>query len=183
MKGSFASIAHSVRASSPSRREHSEGTATVVSALMRQDRTQDARSGVGRHIMIKRTVSALFGLALLAGLGAAPVAAQPSLGMLDALARGLWQVTFRDGEPARRICVRTGREFIRMRHPRGDCNRLVVEDGKNAVTVQYTCRGDGYGRTAIRRESSELVQIDSQGIKGGRPFQFSAEARRVGACN
>ena len=48
--------------------------------------------------------------------------------------------------------------------------------------VQYTCRGKGYGRTQIRRESNRLVQIDSQGIADGLPFSFSAEARRVGDC-
>ena len=133
--------------------------------------------------MSKRIATAILLLGVAGGVGTVPAAAQPSLAMLDTLARGMWQVTFRDGEPPRRICVRTGREFIRMRHPAGNCNRFVVEDGKDAITVQYTCKGDGYGRTAIRRESRELVQIESQGIKGGRPFQFSAEARRVGACS
>jgi hypothetical protein len=51
------------------------------------------------------------------------------------------------------------------------------------VVVQYTCRGKGYGRTHIRRETGRLVQIDSQGIAGGLPFEFSAEARRVGDCS
>ena len=42
--------------------------------------------------------------------------------------------------------------------------------------------GNGYGRTNLRREISRLVQIESQGIVDGLPFQFAAEARRVGAC-
>jgi len=63
------------------------------------------------------------------------------------------------------------------------CDRLVVEDGPSEVTVQYTCRGQGYGRTSIRRETSRLVQIQSQGIRNGLPFEFSAEARRVGDCS
>ena len=54
--------------------------------------------------------------------------------------------------------------------------------GANEVTGQYTCRGDGYGRTHIRRETATLAQIDGQGIAGGKPFQFAAEARRVGSC-
>lgn len=113
---------------------------------------------------------------------AVPAIAQGSLAMLDTLSSGMWELRYRDGASPRRICIRTGREFLRLRHPRGDCNRFVVEDGRQAVTVQYTCRGDGYGRTSLRKEDNGLVQIDSQGIKGGRPFQFSAEARRVGAC-
>ncbi|MDG6080001.1 hypothetical protein E3U23_12465 [Erythrobacter litoralis] len=102
--------------------------------------------------------------------------------MLDSLSPGAWELRYRDGAAKRRLCVRSGKEFLRLRHPRSDCNRFVVEDGRSSVTVQYTCRGDGYGRTSIRRENAELVQIESQGIKSGRPFQFAAEARRVGSC-
>ncbi|MBY6127193.1 hypothetical protein KUW15_00540 [Qipengyuania aquimaris] len=125
-------------------------------------------------------------LALTAAIPAAflgaPVVAQSSLAMLDSLERGGWELRFRDGTPPRRICLRSGRELIQIRHSETGCNRFVVEDGSNEVTVQYTCPGNGYGRTNIRKESAGLVQIDSQGIVDGRPFQFSAEARRTGAC-
>lgn len=120
--------------------------------------------------------------AFLAVAAGGPVLAQASLAMLDTLERGQWEVRYRDGSTPRNICVRSGQELIQLRHRESGCNRFVVEDGKNEVTVQYTCRGNGYGRTNIRRESAGLVQIDSQGIADGRPFQFSAEARRTGAC-
>ena len=125
---------------------------------------------------------------ILAALGAplaalaAPVVAQASLAMLDSLDQGAWEVRFRDGNGARKVCLRTGRELIQLRHPDSACNRFVVDDATSEVTVQYTCRGNGYGRTHIRKESSSLVQIDSQGIAGGKPFQFTAEARRTGSC-
>lgn len=125
-------------------------------------------------------------LAAAAGFAAgaiAPAAAQgPSLAMLGTLEDGQWEVRFRDGADSRRVCLRSGLELIQLQHGGGECSRFVVEDGASAVTVQYTCRGDGYGRTSIRRETPALVQIDSQGIAGGLPFQFSAEARRIGAC-
>jgi len=112
-----------------------------------------------------------------------PAAAQgPSLAMLTGLDDGQWEVRYRDGSPPRRVCVRSGLELIQLQHAESGCSRFVVEDGANAVTVQYTCRGNGYGRTSVRRESNSLVQIDSQGIAGGLPFQFSAEARKVGGC-
>jgi hypothetical protein len=112
-----------------------------------------------------------------------PAAAQTSsLAMLSALDDGQWEVRPRDGSAVRRLCVRSGLELIQLEHSDSNCSRFVVEDGAKAVTVQYTCRGNGYGRTSIRRETSSLVQLDSQGIAGGLPFQFSAEARRVGAC-
>ena len=137
--------------------------------------------------MQMKTVAGLRSAAIAAGLYAtgllSPAAAQaPSLAMLDALDDGQWELRFRDGAPARRVCVRSGLELIQLQHSESGCSRFVVEDGDKAVTVQYTCRGNGYGRTSVRRENSSLVQIDSQGIAGGLPFQFSAEARRVGAC-
>ena len=114
---------------------------------------------------------------------AAPALAQASLAMLNSLDKGGWELRFRDGSTARKVCVRSGREFIQLRHRGSGCNRFVVEDGAREVTIQYTCRGNGYGRTSIRKETGSLVQIDSQGIADGKPFEFSAEARRTGGCN
>lgn len=113
----------------------------------------------------------------------APLAAQgPALGMLGGLEKGQWEVRYRDGGETRRICVQTGHELIQLQHASTGCSRFVVDDTSTAVTVQYACRGDGYGRTEIRRENPGLVQISSQGIAGGMPFEFSAEARKIGAC-
>ncbi|QFT76154.1 hypothetical protein [Erythrobacter sp. THAF29] len=104
------------------------------------------------------------------------------LAMLAGLTKGEWTIKFRDGSPDRKICVRTGRELIQLRHRETGCSRFVVEDGAARVTVQYTCPGNGYGRTFIRRETGALVQIESQGIADGLPFQFAGEARRTGTC-
>lgn len=114
---------------------------------------------------------------------ALPASAQSDgLSMLEGLSKGEWTIKSRDGSADRKICVRTGRELIQLRHPEPDCSRFVVEDGSNKVTVQYTCPGNGYGRTNIRKETDALVQIESQGIATGLPFQFAAEARRTGDC-
>jgi len=126
-------------------------------------------------------------VAFAAGLYAtgllSPASAQaPSLAMLSGLDDGQWEVRFRDGHDSKRVCVHSGLELIQIQHGAAGCSRFVVEDGANAVTVQYTCRGNGYGRTTVRKENTSLVQIDSQGIAGGLPFEFSAEARRVGTC-
>ena len=124
----------------------------------------------------------------LGGIGAAmlavmPAVAQaPELAMLNGLERGAWTLRFRGGDLTERICVRTGREFIQLRHRQPTCDRFVVRDSPNEVTVQYTCRGNGYGRTTIRREGRGLVQIRSQGTEGGSPFTVEGEARRTGSC-
>jgi len=120
--------------------------------------------------------------AVLVGV-ALPVLAQGNgLAMLGTLAKGEWTIKYRDGSADRKICVRTGQELIQLRHRDAGCNQFVVEDGTAKVTVQYTCPGNGYGRTSIRREASALVQLESQGIHDGMPFQLLAEARRSGTC-
>ena len=122
-----------------------------------------------------------YGLAML--LVAVPIAGQTAeLGMLDSLAKGAWNLRVRDGGGDQRICLRDGREFIQLRHKQAGCSRFVVEDTANEVVVQYTCRGNGYGRTSIRREGSDVVQIESQGIIDGAPFALSGEARHSGSC-
>ncbi len=112
-----------------------------------------------------------------------PVFAQSSsLGIFRALAKGEWTVKYRDGSPDQRLCVKTGEELIQIKHSEAECSRFVVEDSPSKITVQYTCPGNGYGRTDIRRENASLVQIESQGIAAGLPFELAAEARRTGSC-
>lgn len=142
--------------------------------------------------MTNRTDSGLrrrsAGVLAAAGIGAAlglavPVLAQGNgLAMLGTLAKGEWTIRQRGGAVDRRICVRSGAELIQLMHRESGCNQFVVEDGAARVTVQYTCPGNGYGRTSIRRETGSLVQLESQGIHGGMPFQLTAEARRTGPC-
>jgi len=102
--------------------------------------------------------------------------------MLDSLTKGGWTLRIRDDGSERRVCVRDGRELVQIRHRQSGCSRFVVRDEPNQVIVQYTCPGNGYGRTSIRRESNDLVQIQSQGIIDGAPFSISGEARHSGNC-
>ncbi|MXO70914.1 hypothetical protein GRI99_04595 [Altererythrobacter buctensis] len=117
-----------------------------------------------------------------AGL-AAPIAAEVSeLAMLDTLQPGMWEIRQRSDGSRRNICVRNGRDLIQLQHRQTGCTQFVVQDDAQEVTVQYTCRGDGYGRTTIRKEGSALVQLQSQGSQGGGPFALAGEARRTGPC-
>lgn len=137
------------------------------------------------HLPINRMRAIILGagVAGLIGLAAIPGLAQGNgLSMLGTLAKGEWTIKYRDGSPDRKICLRSGQELIQLRHKESGCNRFVVEDGATRVTVQYTCPGNGYGRTSIRRETPTLVQLESQGIQAGLPFQLVAEARRTGTC-
>lgn len=136
-----------------------------------------------RSVSHSRMTGKLRPLGFAAALAAVPLAGHAAeLGMLDSLAKGAWNLRVRDDGSEQRICVRDGRELIQLRHKQAGCSRFVVQDDANEVVVQYTCRGNGYGRTSIRREGSGLVQVRSQGIIDGAPFSISGEARHSGAC-
>lgn len=124
----------------------------------------------------------LLGLAAICGPASPLLAEGASLQALDKLSAGSWELRMRPDNTRERVCLRNGRELIQLRHPQAGCKRFIVEDNADRVTVQYTCQGHGYGRTEIRRESPGIAQIESQGVVDGLPFQFSAEARRIGAC-
>ncbi|MDE1468577.1 DUF3617 domain-containing protein [Aurantiacibacter sp. D1-12] len=131
---------------------------------------------------LKRTAHFIAG-GIAAVFAVMPAGAQQSeLAMLDSLDHGAWTLQLRGNDRSTRICVRTGREFIQLRHRQPGCEQFVVQDDPGEVTVQYTCRGNGYGRTTIRREGNGLVQVRSQGIQGGSPFSLEGEARRTGSC-
>lgn len=124
--------------------------------------------------------------AIVGLLAATPWAAdargrQPALAM-EQIDQGGWELRFREGG-MQRICLADAMRLLQLKHPDIPCDRVVVEDTPSAVTVQYTCRGRGYGRTRVRRESAQLVQVEAQGISDGLPFEFSAEGRRVGTCS
>ncbi|MYL96211.1 hypothetical protein GR702_00290 [Novosphingobium sp. FGD1] len=131
---------------------------------------------------LKSTLSVL-SLAGLALVAAPALGEKPSLVMLDELQRGNWEMRERGGDgTVRNICIDNPRRLIQLRHPGLPCSTVVVEDGPEQVTVQYTCRGHGYGRTQVRRETNRLIQVDTQGIVKGLPFAYSAEGRHTGAC-
>lgn len=127
-----------------------------------------------------RTSLAAFGLA-----AATTVPAQaPSLAMLDRLEKGSWQLRERGKDAVlQTMCLGDARRMIQIEHPQSNCSRYIIEDTPGSVTVHYTCPGAGHGRTTIRSETNRLVQIDTQGIAGGRPFSQAIEARRTGACS
>lgn len=132
-----------------------------------------------------RIPAALIAVASAAAIGlSVPAAGQRQpLAMLDQLESGRWELRMRDARAgSEQICLRDGRRLIQLRHPANTCDRQIVSDGPGEVIVQYTCRGRGFGRTHIRRETGRLVQIESQGVVDGLPFDVVAEARRIGDC-
>lgn len=120
--------------------------------------------------------------------GAATYAyAQPGQGnLLDSLERGMWQFRAVGGGPTGsaigKLCVGSASKLAQIQNSNNDCSQLVLRSSPNSVTINYSCKAAGQGTTTIRKESSKLIQIDSQGIKNGAPFAFSVEGRFAGAC-
>ena len=123
---------------------------------------------------------AIVGLGCL--IGGVAVAQGVQLAMLDRLTPGLWEIRNREGGQAERLCLDDGRRLIQLRHPNLTCRQFVVEDAPAAVTVHYTCPGQGTGRTRLRFETPRLVQIESTGVASKLPFDIAAEARRIDDC-
>lgn len=105
-----------------------------------------------------------------------------ALQMLQQLQSGRWELRPYEGGGPERLCLNDRRRLVQLRHPDRACEQVILEDTPSAITVQYTCRGHGYGRTRIRRESGQLIQFETQGISDGQPYVFAAEGRRVSDC-
>ena len=116
-------------------------------------------------------------------IGGAALAQGVQLAMLDRLKPGMWEIRMRDSAHSERVCLDDGRRLIQLRHPNLACRQFVVEDGPASVTVHYTCPGQGSGRTHLRFETPRLVQIETSGFASKLPFDFAAEARRIGDCS
>lgn len=118
---------------------------------------------------------------------ASPVLSQqaraPGLPALSAMERGMWEFREPGSKAApRRICVSDPVALMQIRHGTAPCSRYVIDSEAKRATVHYTCPGAGHGRTTLRVETSQLIQLESQGIAEGAPFNFSYEGRKVGAC-
>jgi hypothetical protein len=126
---------------------------------------------------------ALLGVAATTCIATAAGGKASALAMLDRIEPGLWQIIARDETEVVSICVNDGRQLIQIRHRGESCRPFVIDDQPAMVTVQYTCPSQGYGHTQIRFENMRLVQLETQGIESGLPFNFKAEGRRLGRCH
>lgn len=129
----------------------------------------------------KILIGAAGALAVIAG-SSAGAAADPTL--LQQLEKGRWTLTERgQSAPSERICLGNAAVFLKPQHRGATCSQYVIENKPDRVTIHYSCPGANHGHTIVRRETNRLVQIETQGMKHGRPFDRSIEARRVGGCS
>lgn len=134
-----------------------------------------------KGVTLMKTISSA--AAVLLTFAASAPAQAPELGLLDGLQKGEWTLKPRGsaGE-GQKVCLGDPKVLLQIRHREESCSRYVIQDTPGSIRVSYKCGGADHGVTTIRRESSQLVQIQSQGIEGNAPFSFSVEARRTGSC-
>jgi hypothetical protein len=133
--------------------------------------------------MMRMSRAAGLAALVLLGAGVGAPAQAPAPTALAPLETGLWE--FRDlDRPGQttRICITDLRELLQPQQPTPLCRHFIGENERDHVAVAYDCAAGGQGRTSLRVETARLVQIDSQGISGGRPFALRYEARFIGAC-
>ena len=130
---------------------------------------------------LKLATAAIIGIA---GFAAPSIAQAPGLAALKNVSPGQWEIrSHTKGETTQKICVRNPAQLMTFKHRGMKCGKpFVIQNDAVQATVSYSCPGKGSGRTTIRVENRELLQIDTQGIAGGAPFSLSGEARRIGSC-
>lgn len=107
----------------------------------------------------------------------------PELALLNSLQKGEWTLKARGSDNGgQKVCLGDPGILLQIKHSGVACSRYVIQDTPNSIRVSYKCGSSDHGVTTIKRESSGLVQIQSQGIEGNAPFSFSVEGRRTGTC-
>lgn len=121
-------------------------------------------------------------------VAAAPV---PSLKLFEgSFKSGMWQMSPLDADGQARDpngaaqCLMSTDKLIHTGHSTadGDCGHTIVENGADRATVTYVCKGNGYGRTSLRREGDGYI-VSAQGISGRDPYEVRVQYKRVGDCN
>lgn len=130
------------------------------------------------------------GMAVIAGLGAivsapdhAHAAEKGDPAALAGIQRGMWELRERGSSAQpRQICLSDPKTLVQIRHPGQACTRYILDNKADRATFHYSCAAAGNGRTTIRVETPRLVQIETQGILNGSPFDSRFEGRFTGPC-
>jgi len=109
---------------------------------------------------------------------------QGTIPWLGNLETGLWEIKDRKtGDIVDKICIRDAKQLLQLRHSGPLCQREILRQDNSHAYVYYQCGAKGHGYTNIIMEGGGLMQITSQGLYDNSPFDFSAEARRIGKCS
>ena len=111
---------------------------------------------------------------------AAPATAPP---LLPGVEPGQWEVSrSATGNNARSGCVRDIALLATYAHAGDRCERTLVSSGPREVVLALDCGGGDFGRSTITVTTPRSLKIETQGVRGGEPYDFSIYARRAGDC-
>lgn len=115
----------------------------------------------------------------------AAAVAQPARAptVLSGVEPGLWEVS-RDatGHGARRGCLKDMVLLATYAHAGDRCQRTVLVNTPRRLLVSLECGPGEFGRSEITVTTPRSLKLDTQGFRGGEPYDFSVYARRVGEC-
>jgi hypothetical protein len=94
---------------------------------------------------------------------------------------GLWQVD-RSGAQAVKLCIANTTALAQFEHRNANCSRKVIRDSGQVATVRYTCSGGGFGQSDVTLLTPRSLRIQTQGISGNAPFNYTLQAHRIGDC-
>lgn len=131
----------------------------------------------------RRVAFAVFAAVMAAGsITAAAPAAAPSTA-LSRLETGRYELKLVGSTDAPRLlCLADTAMLVQLQHPGVPCSRLMVTDGPDSTTINYSCMSGGHGRTVVTITTPRSFDLQTQGISGGAPFDLDYQGRRVGAC-
>ncbi len=130
--------------------------------------------------MVARFLFTVLAFAMATAAVAPPTS---NLTALASIAPGQWGLHVHGRAGLRSICLGDPEQLLQLRHGGAICSRFVIANEPTQTIVHYTCPGAGHGRTVVRVETAQLIQIESQGIADNAPFDFEIEGRRVGECS
>jgi hypothetical protein len=123
------------------------------------------------------------GVALIAGAAALfGPAAEPGPTADVQASPGLWEMRrVPDGKPLR-LCLADVAVLAQVEHRGQTCARKVLRSTGTSEVLRYTCTTGGFGQSKLTMVTPRAVDIETQGISDGLPFNYVVHARRVGDC-
>ena len=119
-----------------------------------------------------------FAAAAFAATGSAALA-----GALSQVMPGIWELSGVPGARApAKACFVSLDQLEEYEHRGHVCSKTVLSDAGTTLIVQYSCGGNGFGRTQVTALTPRSLRIETQGISDGLPFNYVLQARRVGDC-
>jgi hypothetical protein len=125
-------------------------------------------------------------LGALAGVGAVALIALTAAQRPTALANapaGQWEIKGVPGAKAPALqCLSDVLALAQFEHRGKSCTHRIITNAASSTVIEYSCGGDGFGRTKINVITPRNLRIETQGISDNMPFNYLLQARRVGDC-